>query len=158
MSVLMEAWTGAAQIHASIRQVPVESLAPAPAHTWLSIRQAWTAVRICLIFKFVEQIDVKISFLLSNIIYLIENDTFHLLFIVEKCTLSNGGCDSTALCRNPTAVGGAIECYCGAGKQFGSDGQTCTSIAEADLHCPSSTCWTYEMVDGNKKCVMKLRV
>ena len=86
------------------------------------------------------------------------------MFIVEKCTNANGGCDASALCRNPTAVGGDVECYCGSGLQFASDGKTCISIAEAkaeaeaDLHCPSSTCWTYEMVEGNKKCVMKARV
>ena len=86
-----------------------------------------------------------------------KNQSFNVSFIVEKCKIANGGCDSSALCRNPTA-GSAKECYCAAGLQFGSDGRTCTSKAEADLHCPSSTCWTYEMVDGNKKCVMKPRV
>ena len=87
-----------------------------------------------------------------------ENYSFNFLFIVEKCTLFNGGCDVSARCRNPTAVGGNVECYCGPGMQFGSDGRTCTSIAEANLHCPTSTCWTYEMVEGSKKCVMKPRV
>ena len=87
-----------------------------------------------------------------------KNQSSNASFIVEKCMIANGGCDTSALCRNPAVVGGAAECYCGAGKQFGSDGRTCTSIAEANLHCPSSTCWTYEMVDGNKKCVMKPRV
>ena len=69
----------------------------------------------------------------------------------------NGGCHASALCRNPLIAGGVVECYCGAGKQFGSDGRTCTSIAEANLHCPSSTCWTYERVPTSrtKECVMK---
>ena len=96
--------------------------------------------------------------MLSDMIYLIKNDSFYLLFIVLKCSFNNGGCDSTALCRNPAAVGGDVECYCSSGQQFASDGRTCTSIAEADLHCPTSTCWTYETVEGNKKCVLKPRV
>jgi len=74
---------------------------------------------------------------------------------VEKCSIANGGCDASAICTNPTTAGGDVVCSCAAGKQFGSDRRTCTSTAEADLHCPTSTCWTYEMVDGNKKCVMK---
>merc|ERR1711868_351504 len=74
---------------------------------------------------------------------------------VVKCTVNNGGCDASAVCSNPTAVGGDVVCSCGAGKQFGSDGRTCTSTADAEKHCPTSTCWTYEMVEGENKCVMK---
>ena len=86
------------------------------------------------------------------------NQSFNVSFIVAKCMIANGGCHSSALCRNPLTAPGVTTCYCGLGMQFGSDGRTCTSQAEADLHCPSSTCWTYEMVDGHKKCVMKPRV
>ena len=78
--------------------------------------------------------------------------------LVEKCTVENGGCHSTADCTNPTKAGDDVVCSCGAGKQFGSDGRTCTSTADADEHCPTSTCWTYEMVEGENKCVMKPRV
>ena len=77
---------------------------------------------------------------------------------VQKCSIANGGCDASAICTNPTTADGDVVCSCAAGKQFASDSRTCTSTAEADLHCPTSTCWSYEMVDGNKKCVMKLRV
>ena len=87
-----------------------------------------------------------------------KNKSLNVSFIVEKCTVANGGCDTSALCSNPLTAGGVATCYCAAGLQFGSDGRTCTSKAEADLHCPSSTCWTYETVDGKKKCVMKPRV
>ena len=80
--------------------------------------------------------------------------SFHVSFIVDKCTIDNGGCDASALCSNGVLE---VECSCGAGEEFGSDGKTCTSTAEADAHCPTSTCWTYEMVDGTKKCVLKLR-
>ena len=81
-------------------------------------------------------------------------------FIVEKCSFNNGGCDSTALCRNPTEEGKDVTCYCGAGLQFASNGRVCTSIAEAKKHCPTSDCWTYEMdsESNTTKCVMKQRV
>ena len=87
-----------------------------------------------------------------------KNQFFNVSFIVEQCTIDNGGCDESALCSNPSTVGGDVVCSCGAGEQFGSDSKTCTSTNEADTHCPTSTCWTYEMVEGNKKCVLKLRV
>jgi len=74
---------------------------------------------------------------------------------VQKCSIAKGGCDDSAICTNPTTAGGDVVCSCAAGEQFASDGRTCTSTAEADLHCPTSTCWTYEMVEGSKKCVMK---
>ena len=87
-----------------------------------------------------------------------KNQSFHVSFIVEKCSIGNGGCDASAVCSNPKAVGENVVCSCGAGEQFGPDGRTCTSINEAEKFCPTSTCWTYEMVEGTKKCVMKLRV
>ena len=84
--------------------------------------------------------------------------SFHISFIVDKCTIDNGGCDVSAVCTNPTKAGEDVVCSCGAGKQFGSDGKTCTSTADADNFCPTSTCWTYKMVKGKNKCVLKLRV
>ena len=84
--------------------------------------------------------------------------SFYISFIVDKCTIDNGGCDVSAVCTNPTLVGEDVVCSCATGKQFASDGRTCTSTADAEKHCPTSTCWTYEMVEGENKCVMKLRV
>ena len=88
-----------------------------------------------------------------------KNHSFYFSFIVEKCSV-DVTCDASALCRNPKAVGGDVECYCDSGLQFGSDGRTCTSTAEAEKHCPTSECWTYETdsQSGEKKCVLKLRV
>ena len=88
---------------------------------------------------------------------LIKNKAFTFR-LVEKCTVENGGCHSSADCTNPTKPGDEVVCSCGDGKQLGSDGETCTSIADAEKYCPTSTCWTYETVEGTKKCVMKLRV
>ena len=77
---------------------------------------------------------------------------------VQKCSIAKGGCDDSAICTNPTTAGGDVVCSCAAGEQFASDGRTCTSTADAEKYCPTSTCWTYEMVEGSKKCVMKRRV
>ena len=88
----------------------------------------------------------------------LKHQSFHVSFIVEPCTIDNGGCDASAICNNPTKAGEDVKCSCGAGKEFGSDGKTCISTADADKYCPTSTCWTYEMVKGTNKCVMKLRV
>ena len=78
--------------------------------------------------------------------------------LVQKCTVKNGGCDASAVCTNPTQAGEDPVCSCATGEQFASDGRTCTSTADAAKYCPTSTCWTYETVEGEKKCVMKLRV
>merc|ERR1712176_125577 len=74
---------------------------------------------------------------------------------VDKCSLA--GCDDSALCRNPLAVGEDAECFCDYGLQFDSFGRKCTSKTEAEKHCPTSDCWTYEMDEesGKKKCFMK---
>ena len=32
--------------------------------------------------------------------------------LVEKCTVNNGGCDASAVCSNPTAVGEDVMCSC----------------------------------------------
>merc|ERR1712023_420187 len=74
---------------------------------------------------------------------------------VQKCTDNNGGCDASAVCTNPTQAGEDPVCSCATGEQFASDGRTCTSTADAAKYCPTSTCWTYETVEGEKKCVMK---
>merc|ERR1711868_207447 len=74
---------------------------------------------------------------------------------VQKCTVKNGGCDASAVCTNPTQAGEDPVCSCATGEQFASDGRTCTSTADAAKYCPTSTCWTYETVEGEKKCVMK---
>ena len=78
--------------------------------------------------------------------------------LVQQCAVKNGGCDASAVCTNPTQAGEDPVCSCATGEQFASDGRTCTSTADAAEYCPTSTCWTYEMVEGEKKCVMKLRV
>merc|ERR1711868_122807 len=74
---------------------------------------------------------------------------------VQQCTVKNGGCDASAVCTNPTQAGEDPVCSCATGEQFASDGRTCTSTADAAKYCPTSTCWTYETVEGEKKCVMK---
>ena len=82
-----------------------------------------------------------------------------LIIIVTKCSFNNGGCDASAVCTDPTTVGGEVTCSCAAGFQFDLKNTVCTSIAEADRRCPSSTCWTYEMNDesGEEECTLKLR-
>ena len=69
---------------------------------------------------------------------MIKNLSSNLLFIVEKCTIDNGGCDPSALCRSPhpTAVGEDVECYCDSGLQFDSDGRTCTAIPGKEIIFP----------------------
>ena len=32
--------------------------------------------------------------------------------LVQKCTVNNGGCDASAVCSNPTAVGEDVVCSC----------------------------------------------
>ena len=49
-------------------------------------------------------------------------------------------------------------CGCPSGFEFASDKTTCVSTADADKHCPTSTCWTYENnpTTGKKECKLKL--
>ena len=38
--------------------------------------------------------------------------SFYISFIVDKCTIDNGGCDVSAVCTNPTKAGEDVVCSC----------------------------------------------
>ena len=65
-----------------------------------------------------------------------KNQFFNVSFIVEQCTIDNGGCDESALCSNPSTVGGDVVCSCGAGRslalmvKLAQASQTPTDIAQ----------------------------
>ena len=51
--------------------------------------------------------------------------SFHISFIVGKCTIDNGGCDVSAVCTNPTKAGEDVVCSCSDPLTLDDTGKKC---------------------------------
>jgi len=72
----------------------------------------------------------------------------------QNGSVGQAGCTGDAVFTEPC---NEKSCECPSGFERASDKITCVSIADADKHCPTSSCWTYENNPKTGKLHCKLK-